>query len=147
MHFDAQIQMIVSTFKLAQALELDSETQHASMRYIAKCQGGARAQGFFETQAVVSIKESSTLIDNSLGQVIRSDDKFLLNLVAPREYFTGLIQLFPHCQPETGGYLSFDFLVLYERDEHNDVELMKVVSAEYKMVKELSSNPDLISRG
>ncbi len=147
MHFDSQIQMIVSTFKLAQTLELDRQTQHASMRYVAKCHGGAKAQGFFEKQAIVSIQEASTLLDNTLGYVRRSDDKFLINIVAPRDYFTGLIHLFPDCRPDNGGYLSFDFLAFHDRDEKNDQELMKVVSAEYKMVKELSKNPDLISRG
>ena len=88
MHYDAQIQMIVSTFKLSQTLDVDPETGKASMRYQLKCNGGARSSSFSETQAVVSIREVSRA----------------------------------------------------------DSAAMQVLSAEYKMVKQLSDNPDLISR-
>ena len=139
MHYDAQIQMIVSTFKLSQTLDVDPETGKASMRYKLKCNGGARSSSFPETQAVVSIHEASRLQSRSLGSIQREQGRIHIHLLAPRDYFNGLIQLFPHCQPDEGGYLSFDFLL-------NGGDNLQVLSAEYKMVKTLSENPDLISR-
>lgn len=139
MHYDAQIQMIVSTFKLSQILDVDPETGKASMRYQLKCNGGARSSSFREAQAVVNIQEASKLHNRSLGSIECGDGKVHVQMLAPREYFNGLIQLFPHCRPEEGGYLSFDFLL-------SGGDPMQVLSAEYKMVKQLSDNPDLISR-
>ena len=71
-----------------------------------------------------------------------------IQVLAPRDYFNGLIQLFPHCRPEEGGYLSFDFLLnhVVGVEPRADSAAMQVLSAEYKMVKQLSDNPDLISR-
>ena len=148
MHYDAQIQMIVSTFKLSQTLEVDPETGKASMRYGLKCNGGARSPNFSQTQAVVNIREVSKLADKSLGMVKQADGVLYIHVVAPREYFNGLISLFPYCKPEAGGYLSFDFLLneMRKESENPDSPGMQVLSAEYKMVKQLSDNPDLISR-
>lgn len=143
MHYDAQIQMIVSTFKLSQTLEVNPETGKASMRYVIKCNGGARSPNFHQTQAVVNIREVSKLEEKSLGTVQEKNGVLYIFSVAPREYFNGLINLFPHCKPEQGGYLSFDFLL---NEITGDNSGMHVLSAEYKMVKELSDNPDLISR-
>ncbi|MEE2731664.1 MAG: hypothetical protein VYA55_12660 [Pseudomonadota bacterium] len=139
MHYDAQIQMIVSTFKLSQTLDVDPETGKASMRYRLKCSGGARSSSFDEAQAVVTILEASRLQNRSLGSIQQQDGRIQIQMVAPRDYFSGLLQLFPHCRPEDGGYLSFDFLL-------SGSEPMQVLSAEYKMVKQLSDNPDLIHR-
>lgn len=144
MHYDAQIQMIVSTFKLSQTLEVDPDTGKAGMRYTLKCHGGARSPNFDQTQAVVNIREVSKLADKSLGYVIVQGGVLTVQAVAPREYFNGLISLFPHCKPEEGGYLSFDFLL--NNHDGSDQKQMSVLSAEYKMVKQLSDNPDLISR-
>lgn len=149
MHYDAQIQMIVSTFKLSQTLDVDPETGKASMRYLLKCNGGARSSTFAETQAVVVVKEVTRLENRSLGVTLAKDGQLHIQIVAPREYFNGLIQLFPYCRPEEGGYLSFDFLMnkmAEEGQESSGDGLMQVLSAEYKMVKQLSENPDLISR-
>ncbi len=144
MHYDAQIQMIVSTFKLSQTLEVNPETGKASMRYGVKCNGGARSPNFRQTQAVVNIREVSKLTEKSLGTVMEKDGVLHIHTVAPREYFHGLVELFPYCKPEQGGYLSFDFLL---NEKPGKVQnQMSVVSAEYKMVKTLSDNPDLISR-
>ena len=142
MHFDAQIQMIVSTFKLSQTLEVDPQTGRASLRYCLKCNGGARSPQFHQTQAEVTIREVAKLIDKNLGTAIPGDSLLVVQAFAPREYFNGLISLFPHCLPDQGGYLSFDFLL----NELNDAEQLVVLSAEYKMVKQLSDNPDLIQR-
>jgi len=148
MHYDAQIQMIVSTFKLSQTLDVDPETGKVSMRYQLKCQGGARSSSFAETQAVVTIREASRLQQRSLGSIQAQDGRLHLQVVAPRDYFNGLIQLFPYCRPEEGGYLSFDFLLNHTAQEGHsgDSGPMHVLSAEYKMVKQLSDDPDLISR-
>lgn len=148
MHYDAQIQMIVSTFKLSQTLDVDPETGKASMRYQLKCNGGARSSSFSETQAVVSIREVSRLATRSLGSIHPKDGCLQIQVLAPRDYFNGLIQLFPHCRPEEGGYLSFDFLLnhVVGAEPRADSAAMQVLSAEYKMVKQLSDNPDLISR-
>lgn len=139
MHYDAQIQMIVSTFKLSQTLDMDPDTGEPTLHYQLKCNGGARSSSYSETQAVVTIQQAVPLERHSLGYVERREGRLQVHLVAPREYFDGLIQLFPHCRPEDGGYLSFDFLL-------NGGDDMQVLSAEYKMVKQLSENPDLISR-
>jgi hypothetical protein len=146
MHYDAQIQMIVSTFKLSQTLGVDPETGKASMRYTVKCHGGAKSSSFPETQAVLNIREVSKLARKSLGNVVQKDGILYIHALAPREYVNGLIQLFPHCQPEQGGYLSFDFLMNQVPATEDQDEWMNVLSAEYKMVKELSDNPDLIRR-
>lgn len=148
MHYDAQIQMIVSTFKLSQTLDVDPETGKAGLRYQLKCNGGARSSSFTETQAVVTIREASRLQHRSLGSIQAQDGRLHLDVVAPRDYFNGLIQLFPHCRPEEGGYLSFDFLLNHnsDPDQNDEPGQMHVLSAEYKMVKQLSENPDLISR-
>lgn len=149
MQFDAQIQMIVSTFKLSQTLEVDPETGKASMRYRLKCNGGARSSYFEETQAVISVIEAARLPGKALGTTMTREGQLQTQIFAPRDYFIGLIQLFPHCRPEEGGYLSFDLLMNREpesADDPNPSERMQVLSAEYKMVKQLSDNPDLISR-
>ena len=75
MHYDAQIQMIVSTFKLSQTLDVDPETGKASMRYKLKCNGEARSSSFPETQAVVSIHEASRLQSRSLGSIQREQGR------------------------------------------------------------------------
>ncbi|MAR92314.1 MAG: hypothetical protein SV765_01075 [Pseudomonadota bacterium] len=142
MQYDAQIQMIVSTFKLSQTLEVDPESGKASLRFALKCHGGARSASFAETQAEVNVREATRLNGKYLGTVVRHTDGLLIRILAPRDYFHGLIQLFPHCEPDSGGYLSFDFLL----NRGPDGEGMQVLSAEYKMVKQLSDNPDLISR-
>ena len=144
MQYDAQIQMIVSTFKLSQSLDVDPNSGRATMRYEVKCDGGVRSSGFEETQAVVSIREVSKLTDKYLGTVEQDNGRLHIRIVAPREYFSGLIGLFPYCKPEEGGYLSFNFLI--NRDQISGRSLMKVLNAEYKMVKQLSDNPDLIHR-
>lgn len=149
MHYDAQIQMIVSTFKLSQTLEVDPATGKASMRYQLKCNGGARSSSFAENQAVVTVKEVARMENPSLGVTAPRDGKLHILIAAPREYFNGLIQLFPHCRPDDGGYLSFDFLmnkIVDNAEETPQDGTMQVLSAEYKMVKQLSENPDLISR-
>lgn len=149
MHYDAQIQMIVSTFKLSQTLGLDPETGKASMGYQLKCDGGARSSSFAETQAVVTIREANRLQEKSLGSTRQHNGKLHIQILAPREYFNGLIALFPHCKPDEGGYLSFDFLmnrIVENGQQSGEDGLMQVLSAEYKMVKQLSDNPDLISR-
>lgn len=148
MYYDAQIQMIVSTFKLSQMLDVDPESGRASMRYTVKCDGGARSSAYRESSAVVTIREVSRLTDNSLGSVMQQDGKLHIQIVAPRDYFTGLIHLFPQCKPDDGGYLSFNFLLNQADDKAENVApgWMKVLNAEYKMVKQLSDNPDLIDR-
>ena len=99
MQYDAQIQMIVSTFKLSQSLDVDPNSGRASMRYEVKCDGGVRSSGFEETQAVVSIREVSKLTDKYLGTVEQDNGRLHIRIVAPREYFSGLIGLFPYCKP------------------------------------------------
>lgn len=146
MHYDAQILMIVSTLKLAQTLALDPESGKASMRYTAKCHGGCKSSHLPEKQAVVEIREATRLESASVGTVIQRDGQLNIVMLAPREYFNGLISLFPHCQPDQGGYLSLNFLLGSEVEMSPQGPVMKILSAEYKMVKELSSNPDLISR-
>ncbi|HVL01593.1 MAG TPA: hypothetical protein VM553_17365 [Dongiaceae bacterium] len=147
MHYDAQIQMIVSTLKLAQTLAIDTDTGKAGMTWNAKLEGGCKSSHLAEKQAVVQIRESSRLPGLHIGQVRQRDGTLQISLVAPREYFSGLVELFPHCIPEQGGYLSFNFLLGSEVEMSPQGPVMKVLSMEYKMVKELSSNPDLISRG
>ncbi len=142
MAFDAQIQMIVSTFKLSQTLDVDPETGRVTMRYCVKCKGGARSPQLHQTQAVVTIDEVTKLTENNLGSAKTDNGILLVEAVAPREYFNGLISLFPYCLPEEGGYLSFDFLL----HEPNDDGRLIVLTSEYKMVKTLSDNPDLIQR-
>ena len=146
MQYDAQILMIVSTLKLAQTLAVDPDTGKAGMRYVAKCHGGCKSSHLSEQQAVVEIQEASRLEGRFVGQVLQRNGTLQIGMVAPREYFNGLINLFPHCMPEQGGYLSFNFLLSSEVEMSQQGPLMRVLSAEYKMVKELSSNPDLISR-
>ena len=146
MHYDAQILMIVSTLKLAQTLAVDPETGKASMGYSAKCHGGCKSSHLREQQAVVEIREASRLDGKYVGQVVQRDGVLHISMRAPRDYFNGLVTLFPHCQPEQGGYLSLNFLLGSEVEMSQQGPVMKVLSAEYKMVKELSSNPDLISR-
>ncbi len=150
MQFDAQIQMIVSTFKLSQTLDVDPQSGRATMRYEVKCEGGVRSSSFEQTQAVVSIREVSKLADKYLGSVQADGDRLQIQYVAPRDYFTALIDLFPHCKPEQGGYLSFNFLMNQEpQAQQNSAESLRMIllNAEYKMVKQLSDNPDLIQRG
>lgn len=146
MQYDAQILMIVSTFKLAQTLAVDPATGQAAMRYFAKCHGGCKASHLQEQQAVVEIRETDRLQGAFVGQVLQRQGVLHITIRAPRDYIVGLISLFPHCMPERGGYLSLNFLVASEVEMSQQGPLMKVVSAEYKMVKELSQNPDLISR-
>lgn len=146
MPYDAQILMIVSTLKLAQTLAVDPESGKSSLVYSAKCHGGCKSSHLQERQAVVEIREAGRLEGRHIGQVIQRDGVLHISMLAPREYFNGLVNLFPHCQPEQGGYLSLNFLLGSEVEMSHQGPLMKVLSAEYKMVKELSSNPDLISR-
>ena len=146
MHYDAQILMIVSTLKLAQTLAVDPDTGKAGMRYVAKCHGGCKSSHLQEQQAVVEIQEAARLEGRYVGQVLQRNGNLQISMRAPREYFNGIISLFPHCLPEQGGYLSFNFLLSSEVEMSQHGPLMRVMSAEYKMVKELSSNPDLISR-
>ncbi len=146
MHYDAQIQMIVSTLKLAQTLEIHPETGKTAMAWNAKLEGGCKSSHLAEKQAVVQIREAASLNVRQIGQVRQRDGVLQISIVTPRDYFDGLIQLFPHCIPEQGGYLSFNFLLGSEVEMSQQGPVMKVLSAEYKMVKELSSNPDLISR-
>lgn len=146
MHYDAQILMIVSTLKLAQTLTVDPDTGKATMRYSAKCHGGCKSSHLPEQQAVVEIREAGRLQGPYVGQVLQREGVLHINMLAPRDYLNGLISLFPHCQPEQGGYLSLNFLLGSEVEMSHQGPLMKVLSAEYKMVKELSRNPDLISR-
>jgi hypothetical protein len=146
MPYDAQIQMIVSTLKLAQTLEVDPESGKAGLQYNAKLNGGCKSSHLPEKQAVVQIREATRLTGRQIGQVRQRDGILQISILAPREYFNGLVALFPHCLPEQGGYLSFNFLLGSEVEMSPQGPLMKVLSAEYKMVKELSSNPDLISR-
>lgn len=143
MPYDAQIQMIVSTLKLAQTLSTDPATGTPRLAWNAKLEGGCKSSHLSERQAVVQIRESSS---GALGHVRQRDGLLQISLAAPRDYFSGLIELFPHCIPEQGGYLSLVFLLGSEVEMSPQGPLMKVLSAEYKMVKELSSNPDLISR-
>ena len=146
MHYDAQIQMIVSTLKLAQTLAVDPETGKSGMAWNAKLEGGCKSSHLAEKQAVVQIREANRLAGPHIGQVRQRDGTLQITVVAPRDYFTGLIELFPHCIPEQGGYLSFNFLLGSEVEMSQQGPVMKVLSVEYKMVKELSSNPDLMSR-
>ena len=146
MHYDAQILMIVSTLKLAQTLAVDPATGKATLLYSAKCHGGCKSSHLREQQAVVEIREASRLDGRYVGQVVQREGVLQISMLAPREYFNGLVNLFPHCQPDLGGYLSLNFLLGSEVEMSQQGPLMKVLSAEYKMVKELSSNPDLISR-
>ena len=146
MPYDAQILMIVSTLKLAQTLAVEPGTGKASLRYSAKCHGGCKSSHLAERQAVVEIREVGRLTSAYIGNVLQRDGMLNIQIQAPREYFNGLISLFPHCQPEQGGYLSLNFLLGSEVEMSAQGPLLKILSAEYKMVKELSSNPDLISR-
>lgn len=146
MPYDAQILMIVSTLKLAQTLAVDPDTGKASMRYSAKCHGGCKSSHLQEQQAVVEIVEAGRLEGRQLGHVLQQEGILQISLRVPREYLNGLIALFPHCLPEQGGYLSFNFLLGSEVEMSQQGPLMTILSAEYKMVKTLSDNPDLISR-
>lgn len=147
MPYDAQILMIVSTLKLAQTLAVDPASGKASMRYTAKCHGGCKSSHLSEKQAVVEIREATRLDGAHVGSVLQREGMLNIVMQAPRDYINGLITLFPHCQPEQGGYLSLNFLLGSDVEMSQQGPVMKILSAEYKMVKELSGNPDLISRG
>ncbi|HET8708184.1 MAG TPA: hypothetical protein VFM46_17895 [Pseudomonadales bacterium] len=147
MSINAQVQMIVSTIKIGHEVSNQVTDDGLAMRYYASCIGGAKSANLQYTQAEVKIYEYDfTVNSSSLGVVTPLDNKLKIELRTPREFITGLVDLFPHCQPEQDGYLSLNFLLRGKIENGQIVTDLEVMTAEYKAIKHLSRNPDLIQR-
>ena len=147
MTINAQVQMIVSTVKIGHEVRNQLTDNGLAMRYYASCIGGVKSANLNYMQAEVKIYEYDfTVNSSSLGVVTPIDNKLKIELRTPKEFITGLIDLFPHCQPDQDGFLSLNFLLRGKIENGLIVSDLEVMTAEYKAIKHLSRNPDLIQR-
>lgn len=148
MQFDAQIQMVVSTAKVGQLLR-KNESGGLDDSMTISLSGGARSAQLPQHQAILKITESSVVSvsgwdDKGLGSVTQQDDRFTIQVNASRDFIRNIFELLPQCEPDKGGYLSINLLLEGDIDDGVAEGPLIVISLEYKAVKQLAAEDDLM---
>ena len=152
MGHDAQIQMIASTIKVGQKLSRCEQGKVISQLTIT-LEGGAKSSLMPEMKATIKIIEqvSETLSGDLsasgavlVGDVTQSSGRFVIKLSAPESFLSGIMKVLPYCEPDQGGYLSVNTLLTGSLIDGVMAENMKILTMEYKAVKRLSDQDDLL---
>jgi len=151
MGHDAQIQMIASNIKMGQKLSCGKQGEMISQLTIT-LEGGAKSSLMPETKATIKIVEQvpemslEDQLDSGLllGDAVQANGQFVLKLSVPESFLSGIMKVLPYCEPEKGGYLSVNTLLSGAVENGIMEESMKILSMEYKAVKRLSDQDDLL---
>lgn len=141
MGHDAQVQMIVSSIKMGQKLSHSDQGKMVSQLTIT-LEGGAKSSLMPETKATIKIVEQVS--DVFSGDAIQANGRFVIKLSAPESFLSGIMKVLPYCEPEKGGYLSVNTLLSGAVENGVMTENMAILSMEYKAVKRLSDQDDLL---
>lgn len=148
MQFDAQIQMVVSTAKVGQVLR-KNENGGLDDCMTLSLSGGARSAQLPQHLAVLKITENNQVTvtgwdDKGLGSVVQQQDKFSIQVNANKGFIRNIFELLPQCEPDKGGYLSINLLLVGDITGGVAEGPLIVTSLEYKAVKQLASEEDLM---